>query len=212
MKSIKNIIFDLGGVILNIDYLIVVKSFRELGIDDFDQWYSQKNQGDIFDKLETGKITPEEFHVEVMKHSTKQLNAAEINTAWNSMLLDLPAERIKLLQEVQKQYRCFLLSNTNEIHIEAYSASIAKKFGSIDIFNQLFEKVYYSSRVGMRKPNREIFEFVLNENNLIPAETLFIDDSPQHIEGAKLTGIHTIYLTKGKSILDLFDTDHSLIS
>ncbi len=212
MNQIKNIIFDLGGVILNIDYFIVVDAFKQLGISNFDEWYSQKSQNDLFDRLETGKVSPQVFRDEIKKRIGKNVSDAEIDTAWNAILLDLPAERVKLIQNLKGKYRCFLLSNTNDIHIESFSASIEKVYGSIDIFNNLFEKIYYSSKIGLRKPHVEVFEFVLKENELLPQETLFIDDSVQHIEGAKKAGINTVFLSPGKTILELFDKDYALIS
>ena len=102
-----------------------------------------------------------------------------------------------------KKYRLFLLSNTNEIHIKAFSAYLKKAYGFSD-FSDYFENWYYSCRIGKRKPDQEIFEFVLSENGLIPSETLFIDDSPQHIEGAKKTGIHAYRLSPGEEINILF--------
>lgn len=211
MATIKNIIFDLGGVILNIDYQLPVKAFKELGLENFEQWYSQKSQNDLFDRLETGRISPGEFRNEVKKYLSTHATDQQIDAAWNAILLDLPIERIKLLQAIRKNYRSFLLSNTNEIHITAFSVIIEKAHG-MSTFNNLFEKIYYSSRINMRKPHKEAFELVLKENGLLPEETVFIDDSIQHIEGARKAGIYAIYLDKDKTILDLFDSHQRLIS
>ncbi len=210
MTAIKNIIFDFGGVILNINYYLAVAAFKELGLEDFDQWYSQKNQSNLFDEFEIGQISPQAFREEIKKHFTKPITDEQINKAWNALLLDLPAERIQLIQAIGKKYRCFLLSNTNEIHIESFSAEIERVYG-MNTFNNLFEKIYYSSRINMRKPDKEIFEYVLKENGLAPEETIFIDDSIQHIDGAIKTGIRTLFLSTDKTILDLFDKELNLI-
>ncbi|MBI3501487.1 MAG: HAD family phosphatase [Bacteroidetes bacterium] len=202
-SSIKNIIFDLGGVILNIDYSLCEKAFTKFGVHDFKNIYSQKGQLDLFDDFETGKISAGEFRTRLKKLIPQKVSDEQFDEAWDAMLLDLPKERVELLQKLKKQYRTFLLSNTNEIHIKWVSDHLFRTFG-FKIFNSLFEKVYFSYEMGMRKPNAEIFELVLKENKLKKDETLFIDDSIQHIESAKQIGIKTLFLEKGKTILDLF--------
>lgn len=199
----KNIIFDLGGVILNIDYQLTVDAFRKIGLSQFDAIYSQLAQSNLFDDFEMGKISPEKFRDQIRKKITHPLTDTEIDTAWNAMLLDLPKERIKLLEKLKQSHRIFLLSNTNAIHEKAYTADMIKQYGS-NVLENHFEKVYLSHHVGMRKPQKEIFQFVVNENNLQPEETLFIDDSPQYIKGAKDAGLDAILLEKHISLLDLF--------
>jgi HAD superfamily hydrolase (TIGR01509 family) len=211
MKGVKNIIFDLGGVLLNIDYQRVIKAFEALGFEHFDQWYSQKEQTTLFDLLETGEIGAQSFRDNLKKKLNKPVADEALDAAWNSILLDLPAERIALLQKVKQHYRCFLLSNTNEIHIAAFSEQFKKEFGA-GTFEELFEKVYYSSVMGMRKPHVTTFLKVIEENGLVPSETLFIDDSYQHIEGAMKAGLQTFFLKKGSTIHELFDAENHLIS
>lgn len=202
-KNIKNIIFDLGGVILNIDYNLTSEAFKKLGLSDFDEKYSQAKQNHLFDDLETGKKSDSEFYDLLKSYFSSDVSTAEMETAWNAMLLDLPAERINLLKNLSTRYRIFLLSNTNKIHYKAYSAYLIKTFGNM-IFDEIFEKQYLSFEMGMRKPDKEIFELVLNENKLVPSETLFIDDSIQHIHGAATTGIITHHLQQPETIIDLF--------
>lgn len=200
LTGIKAIIFDLGGVILNIDYNKTQQAFEALGIQNFNELYSQARQSKLFDRLETGELTPEEFRTSLCKLSEKELADTEIDKAWNAMLLDLPEERKKLLLELKNKYRTYLLSNTNEIHVTAFSGSIIAR----KELEKLFDKVYFSNEIKMRKPNPEVFEFVLKENNLKAEETLFVDDSIQHIEGAQKVGIRAVLLEKGTSIMDLF--------
>jgi putative hydrolase of the HAD superfamily len=199
---IKNIIFDFGGVILNINYKLTEKAFAELGLTDFGSIYSQATQQELFDTLEKGLITPAQFRTGIRRFIGEVPDAA-IDKAWNAMLLDLPAERVELLDRLKSSHRIFLLSNTNEIHYRAFTAYMKEKFGR-DIFSEVFEKAYVSHEINMRKPDAEIFEFVVRQNNLKKEETLFIDDSIQHIEGAKRVGLNTIFLEKGNTILDLF--------
>lgn len=203
----KNIIFDLGGVVLNIDYLLAVKAFKILGLGDFDTFFSQAQQKQLFDLYEKGEITSDNFRKELKTYchlANTGLDDTAIDNAWNSMLLDLPQERLNLLKRFKQSHRTFLLSNTNEIHIDAFNVYLQKNFNIPDLSGH-FEKLYLSYKVGMRKPDTEIFELVLSENNLDPKETLFIDDSIQHIESAKKIGIQTYWLdVKKESILDLF--------
>jgi len=200
---IKNIIFDFGGVILNIDYCLSEKAFEKLGFKDFRHFYSQASQKNLFDRLEKGFITPANFRKEIRQFIPVAVSDSQIDDAWNSMLLDLPEERIHLLERLKTKYRLFLLSNTNEIHYASFSSYMKGKFNR-DIFTELFERAYMSFELKMRKPDAEIFEYVLKQNKLEKEETLFIDDSIQHIEGATKVGIHTIFLKREETILSLF--------
>lgn len=203
LTDYEAIIFDLGGVIINLDYKKTEQEFKRLFGSNFLEIYSKQSQTDIFNRLETGHISEKQFIETMQKSSIKDVSHQEIITAWNAMLLDIPKERIELLEKIGKQKRIFLLSNTNEIHKTAFDKIVLDSHTRNGL-ESLFEKAYFSHLVGMRKPNTEIFEFVINENNLNPQKTLFIDDSPQHIEGAIKTGLKTYYLdVNTHSILDL---------
>ena len=192
----KNIIFDLGGVLLRIDYSLTEKAFIDLGCKDFHAIYSQAKQTSLFDDFEKGKISENRFFEELKAISgLKTVNENQLKKAWQSMLIDFPVENLALLQNLKIKYRVFLLSNTNETHIQGFTSIIEKVCG-FSSFEEQFEKVYYSSRLGLRKPDAECFNFVLQENNLIANETIFIDDSIQHIEGAAKTGIQAHWLEK----------------
>ncbi len=199
IKGIKHIIFDLGGVLLNIDYTLTEKAFQAAGVSNFHDCFSQLKQTDLFDQLEMGQLPAEEFIAAMQKASEADITEEQVINAWNAMLLDFPLRRLQILQQLQLYYDLFLLSNTNEIHEKAFNDILMRSHGipSIGVF---FDRVYYSHRVGLRKPMKEIFELVLNESGLKAADTLFIDDSPQHIEAAKQLGIQTIYLEKGMTI------------
>jgi glucose-1-phosphatase len=199
---IKSIIFDLGGVLLNLDYNRTTEAFKRLGIAEFERIYSQARQKQLFDEYEKGLIGSEEFRAEMIALLEGKPAPHEIDTAWNAMLLDLPHERLRLLEKLKSKYRLFLLSNTNDIHITAYSAYLLEAFGFPDL-SHIFEKEYYSYRVGKRKPDKEIFELVLSENGLQPHETVFIDDSIQHVEGARVAGINAYHLQPPLTIMHL---------
>jgi putative hydrolase of the HAD superfamily len=193
LEGIKNIIFDLGGVIINIDYNLTIRAFENLGIKHADIIYSQKKQTEIFDLLETGKISPGEFCEGIRHISGISASDNDIIEAWNAMLLDFPDRIFDLLHAAHKKYKTFLLSNTNEIHYSAYSKILERQLGEPSLSN-FFDKQYLSHEIGMRKPDTEVFRLVIEENGLLPDETLFIDDSPQHIEGARKAGLKTHWL------------------
>lgn len=187
--QVKNIIFDLGGVIIDIDYHLASAAFKKLGIVDFDNFYSKAKQSTLFDDFEKGIISNTQFRNTLRQYLPDEISDRQIDDAWNAMLIGIPSHRIDFLQSLAKRYRIFLLSNTNKIHIDAFTSMNDEKFGK-GYFESIFEKYYYSSVIGMRKPEAEIFEFVLAENKLIKEETIFVDDSIQHVEGALNTGLH----------------------
>lgn len=202
--GIKNIIFDLGGVILNIDYIRTINIFKEYGINNFDEIYNQARQTKLFDKLDKGEITPADFRNEVRKlNPATHLTDEQIDQAWNAMLLDMPVERLDVLLALKSHYRTFLLSNTNEIHVPEFSGIVKKTIDKNDL-SDFFEKAYYSNEMGMRKPNTDIYQFVLDKHGLAAYETLFIDDTIQNIEGAQKAGLHAYHLTNGETIDILF--------
>jgi len=200
---IKNLILDFGGVLLKIDYDAPVREFKKLGIESFQQVFSQASQSSLMDDFEKGNVTAEEFRNQIRTILGKEISNKEIDFAWNSVLSYFPEEKMKLLKILKERYNLFLLSNTNEIHIYEFENSMNKEFG-LNHFHSHFHKIYYSSRMGMRKPDAEIFEFVLSENNLNANETVFIDDSIQHILGARNAGINALHLDlKKEDLLDL---------
>lgn len=204
MEGIKNIIFDLGGVILNIDYKLSQVAFEALGIPNFEEMYSKFKQNNLFDELETGLITGTAFIEAIKLQSKLPLHESDILNAWNAMLLDFPLRRLQILQQLQLHFNTYLLSNTNEIHEKEFNARLQQTCGypTLAVF---FDKIYLSHRIGMRKPNQEVFEKILHDNHLKANETLFIDDSLQHIEGAMRVGLRTIHLKDGMTMeTDIF--------
>ena len=201
MKNIKAIIFDLGAVILNINYQNTIDEFSKLGVKNTSSFYSKKIQHNLFNQIETGDITVEKFLTELQKETTNA-SINQVSEAWNAMLLNLPENRLAVIQSLKKEYSIYLLSNTNTIHIDAFK----KKAGNIKWmeFCNLFDKMYLSHELGLRKPNAAIFKYILREQNLKPQEVFFIDDSLEHIEGANKLGIKTHHLRNGEEIATLF--------
>jgi len=205
IKSIKNIIFDFGGVICDIDIKRTEKKFFEMGLKRFENGNAISKRDDLFRRLEKGGMPAQEFRNSLKRFFTRPVTDKEIDDAWNALLLDIPLERIRLLEDIRKTYRIFLLSNSNEIHYQKYLSDFRNNFGYQD-FDRLFEKAYFSFNIHLQKPDVRIFEFVLNKSGLKAPETLFIDDSLQHIEGAENAGIigYHLKIKEGEQITDLF--------
>lgn len=203
MTNIKNIIFDYGNVIFLIDFLKTQNSFANLGILNVEHFFAHTGHHSIFDEFETGKITASQFRNGIRKITEKpDLTDKQINNAWNSLLIGVPPINHTLLMLAKSHYRTFLLSNINEIHLEYINKYLKTEY-DIESNNGFFEKVYYSHLIKMRKPNPEIFSFVLSDSNLNPSETLFIDDSPQHLKTAASMGLKT-HLLKSPETLESF--------
>lgn len=204
MVKPKNIIFDYGAVIFDIDHQRTIKAFRKLGLQNIDHIFGHLNQNRLFDRFEKGEISPAEFRTELKKGILAGIEDEQIDEAWNAMLIGVPEPNFALLMQAKAPFRTFLLSNNNEIHYRWIENYLKKVWGIENMMANFFEKDYYSHLMGMRKPDAEIFLFVLQKHNLIPEETLFVDDSPQHIATAKSLGIQTYFMEKGKCLRDFF--------
>jgi FMN phosphatase YigB (HAD superfamily) len=210
-QKIKNIIFDYGNVIFEIDFKRAQSALSQLGIPDIESFFGHKGHDDLFSQLETGAISAAEFRKGIrIAANNFSLSDKEIDAAWNSLLIGVPETVHELLVSLRDRYRTFLLSNTNEIHYNHILSYLRNNYG-IDNNDHLFEKAYYSQLMYLRKPDRAIFEKVLSENCLIPNETVFIDDSPQHLIGAKEAGLNTLLMDRHPSKLKQFLIDHKLL-
>ena len=207
-KQFEAIIFDFGAVIIDIDYHKTRDAFENQGVKNFDDLFSKARQNSLFDNLEKGLINENAFRDELRALSGIILSDEVIDICWNSMLLEMPRKRVELLKKLQRHIPLYLLSNTNIIHEKAFSAAIEGEYGW-NSFKSIFQKVYFSHEIKMRKPDLEIFEKVLYDNQLNPSTTLFIDDSPQHIEGARKAGIYAFHLQDGMDVCELFGFDKS---
>jgi putative hydrolase of the HAD superfamily len=201
---IKNLLLDMGGVILDVSYQRVIETFKSYGIENFDKVYTQAKQVEIIDLFEEGKCSAEEFRDGVRKLVGKELSNEQIDKAWFSMILEIPRDVIQLLGVLKLKYRLFLFSNTNVLHIEYLKKEFERQLG-FDLFNCVFDKAFFSNEIHHRKPHPESFKYVLEQAGIEAEETLFIDDSKQHLEGASKVGLNTYWLTNGETLIDLYD-------
>ena len=202
MKETELILFDLGGVLIDIDYQATEHAFIELGVTDFQHHYTQFNQDRLFDLFETGRISAQHFINKLLPIVKRGTSPNQIVHAWNAMILSFPKNKVNLLLELAKTKRIALLSNTNELHMvqvqKAWRKACAVPFES------LFEKVFLSHEIHQRKPDIETFQWVCAQLKVEEASVLFIDDSPQHILGAKKAGLKTFYYEDAASFYALF--------
>lgn len=196
------VIFDLGGVILNIDYNKTITAFQKLGMEDFDEKFSQAQQTSLFDDFETGKISAQHFINKLLPCLKPGTSANAVVHAWNELILDVPSKKLELLEKLKSKYPVFLLSNTNELHIPV----VRRKWAEVTDkpMEHYFDHIYFSHEIHLRKPHVEIFEFVCQRENLTKERTLFIDDSIQHVEGAKKAGLQAKHLTNADDLYAYF--------
>jgi putative hydrolase of the HAD superfamily len=187
------LLLDLGGVLIDVDYAAATRAFDALGFSDFGALYSKAQQDRIFDGFETGHLDPAAFRDRIRSLFRPDLTDGDIDASWNAMLGSIPPARITLLHRLKERYQLLLLSNTNAIHVPAFEAIIALENGITD-FKGLFHGAYYSCDIGLRKPHAEAFHHVLHQHGADPTRTLFIDDSIQHVIGARAAGLHAEHL------------------
>lgn len=215
VAPLKAFIFDLGGVVLPIDYGRTIRAFKKLGIADADKLYDKAAQDPLFDELETGQITPAEFRDRFrVLVDLPDLSDASLDRAWCALLGEWPMERLAFLRELKLRYPLFLLSNTNAIHAGAFLTSLEWTFESGKGLSEFFDGVFFSHEIHARKPHAEAFKHVLNAMQalcpeklvgLVPEEVMFLDDSEQHIAGAQALGLRTIHITPEMSMLDALE-------
>jgi len=204
VANVRNLIFDLGGVILNLRVDDTVKAFAALANIPVDKAKNIFAHTPEFNLYEKGMMSDNDFREFLRSAYALRVDDATIDTAWNAMLKDLPPSRLALLERLKNQYQVFLLSNTNDIHLHHINEVILPAVTGGRNLDVHFHRAYYSHRMKMRKPDGEIFEQVLKENDLRPAETLFLDDNIHNVEGAQSTGIQGVHVNTDNFILDYF--------
>ncbi|KAA9339206.1 HAD family phosphatase [Hymenobacter busanensis] len=202
LHRLPNLLFDFGGVIINIDYQRTLEAMRALSPAGSTIEFTQQAQAQLFDDMETGRLSPEDFRSGLRRHyNLHHATDEQLDAAWNAMLLDVPLERLELIRELRAQgHQTALLSNTNAIHINTINAQLKSQYGFAHGIADVLDRVFYSQEVGLRKPGEEIFRHALREMNWRPEETLFIEDSFQHIETARRLGLHTLFLAPPLSL------------
>lgn len=197
MKKIKNIIFDLGNVLFPISGQATLCKFQESGVQDVEKLYPKLFETDLPLMLEVGKISPLEFLNSFNRLFGANLSQETFNECWNAMIVSYPEGNTPFLEKLKSEgYNLYVLSNTNAIHVDYLERMAQWREG-------LFSKIYYSNEIHSRKPDLECFSWVINDAEISPEESVFIDDRAENIEGAQLTGLNTIHLTNQN---DLYDT------
>jgi epoxide hydrolase-like predicted phosphatase len=197
-KNITTLIFDLGGVLINLDINQCIRNFKQLGLNNFEQNLSNFGQSGFFLQFEKGQIEVEKFREEIRKLTSNPLTDSQIDEAWCSFLCDIPFEKLKMLEQLKKKYRLLLLSNTNPLHIEISAANEFSKGGKT--ISDYFDKCYFSYQMKMAKPDEEIFLTLLHNEQVSANVCLFLDDGQKNIDQAAKLGIQT-YLVKEKEDL-----------
>ena len=202
LNGIRNIIFDLGGVLLNIDPKKTIDAFGKLGMEQLVGDKGLSYDHEIFYLMEQGKITPEEFRNGVRQLLPKEVSDDEIDTAWTAMLLDFPEIRVELVKNLRNDFKIYLFSNTNAIHVEKFHSIFRKQHG-FEV-STLFDKDFYSNEIGYRKPSPESFKEIIRLSGINPEESLFIDDSFQNVESAIASGLKGFWLEPRQKIEEIF--------
>ena len=202
--EIRNIIFDLGEVIIDVNPQRTLDAFSKFGGEKLNEIYADAAHNGIFHDFECGRVDADVFFKSLLKKLNIHTESSFYENAWNAMLGIIPAERVLLLKRLKQRYRTFLLSNTNHVHMASINRYFSETYGEPSL-KDFFEKEYYSYKVGFRKPDAAIFSLVLNENNLLPRETLFLDDVDENLAGAARLGIKTLKVSREKGIIELLN-------
>jgi glucose-1-phosphatase len=201
MQEIKNIIFDLGGVLLDIDFEQSQKAFRRLGIKGFGEMVSPFHGNHLFQQLEMGMETPL-FYQQFRALTGSELSNEKIEQAWCALLLGFRTVSVERLNVIKSKYKIYLLSNTNEIHLQHIHQMFRRQFKGQEL-DDCFDAAYYSHRIQLRKPDTKAWQYVIEQHNLQVGETLFIDDGTANIEAARSLGLQTIQLLPGMLVEEL---------
>ncbi len=193
---LPHLLFDFGGVLINIDYQRTAEAMRGLSRAGRSVEFTQASQAELFDLFETGHLTPADFRAGLRQHYELQATDAELDAAWHAMLLDVPAERLAYLAELRRAgHQTALLSNTNHLHIAEINRRLAAQYGLQNGIADCLDRVFYSQEVGLRKPGDAIFAHALHKMNWRAEDVLFIEDSPQHVATARRLGLRVLHLT-----------------
>lgn len=195
---LTTLIFDFGGVIINLDLPLCIKKLEEIGANDVEKYLSNFGQSGFFLQWEKGEIGIHEFREHIRSISSTSPSDEAIDAAWMAFLQDIPAEKIELLKKLRSRFRILMLSNTNPLHIEQSARSAFEAHGTS--MDELFDKCYLSYEIGLTKPGREIFEYLLNDAGVVPGECLFLDDGIKNIDTAVEMGFQTRLVTQGESL------------
>ena len=202
-KKIRNIVFDLGGVLVDLDFKAAINGLQEAGFANVKEQLMAFDRGGIFQKFEVGEITADEFRTAIRENSTVTLTDEEVDALWNLMLLEIPREKLELILDLRSKYMVYLLSNTNSIHWD-YVCKNAFNYRGFRV-EDYFEETFLSFEMNLAKPDKAIFEKILSDGNLLAEETLFIDDSEANCKAAQEVGIHAHHYHIGDDLSKVFE-------
>ena len=202
-KNIKNIVFDLGGVLVDLDFKSAINGLQKAGFANVKEQLQAFDREGIFQKFELGEMTDEEFRSAIRENSTVTLTDEEVDALWNLMLLEIPREKLELILDLRGKYMVYLLSNTNSIHWD-YVCKNAFNYRGFRM-DDYFEETFLSYEMHLAKPDKAIFEKMLNDANLLPEETLFIDDLEANCKAAEEVGIHAHHYHIGDDLSKIFE-------
>lgn len=200
MKAISAILFDLGNVLIDLDIPRTEQRFRALLGDAFEASFARNEQHGVFRQFELGEIGEADFLLALKQNLQEEADDELLRQAWNALLLGIPAHRFRMLDALKSNFRLFVLSNTNATHIEWVRQYLLREHGIQNFEERFFEKVYYSHEVHLRKPDREVYEYVLNDSGLRAEELLFIDDNAANVAAAAELGIHSVLHNDGRDV------------
>lgn len=202
-SKIKNVVFDLGGVLINLDFDDCLNAFRKAGFQDIEQQVCQFRGKGLFSRFELGEISPEEFREAIRKEAGDTLSDRKIDDMWNLMLVGIPREKLDLLLDLRGRYMVYLLSNTNQIHWDYACEQMFSHRGFR--INDYFEDTFLSFEMHKAKPDHTIYEQMMKEANILPEETFFIDDSEANCKAASALGIQSHHYHIGEDLNSLFE-------
>ena len=202
-KKIRNIVFDLGGVLVDLDFKAAINGLQKAGFANVKEQLQAFDREGIFQKFELGEMTAEEFRSAIRENSTVELTDEEVDNLWNAMLLEIPREKLELILDLRGKYMVYLLSNTNSIHWD-YVCKNAFNYRGFRV-NDYFEETFLSYEMHLAKPDKAIYEKVLQDANLLAEETLFIDDSEANCKAAEEVGIHAHHYHIGDDLSKVFE-------
>ena len=202
-KNIKNIVFDLGGVLIDLDFKSAINGLQKAGFTNVKEQLQAFDREGIFQKFELGEISADEFRASIRENSNVSLTDEEVDSLWNLMLLEIPREKLELILDLRSKYMVYLLSNTNSIHWD-YVCKNAFNYRGFRM-DDYFEETFLSYEMHLAKPDKAIFEKMLNDANLLPEETIFIDDLEANCKAAEEVGIHAHHYHIGDDLSKIFE-------
>jgi len=200
-QKFKNILFDLGGVILDINVQATLKGFYDLGFPAELMQFPHSMTTDLFFKYETGKLDTDQFRNAIRESAGVEMSDEAFDEAWNAMLVRIPEERTVLLKRLSEKYPLYMLSNTSSLHVKVFEQMYLETAGVS--MHEVFKKIYYSHEIGCHKPDHEAWEYVIRDAGIKAEETLFLDDNIHNIKASQELGFQAIHIHERTNLMNL---------